>query len=435
MSSGVLRRPGLLESILRPDYLADPAMRQNVLASLVDGMYYSAMVGMTQPFLAVCAIALGATDYMVGLVTTLPALVAMMSQLPGAVVTERHPSLLHTTLRYAFLHRILFLPLAVVPFLPIPGLSRAWLYLAVLAVMNAPATICGVSWTAMMGQIYPSTLRGRIFGDRSMMCQFTTIVATLCAGWLIDAAPEPYNWGLLFLCCLALTMASLYYLTLMRVPARAASTGRRLASPREVLAQRTFVDYTIGAFIYHLGLNITVPVLTILYVRKLELPASWIGLFSVVMGLSMALTSRWWGRFADRVGTARALLVALAGLLPTPLLYPLVRGPWAIVPLQIVGGVFAAGFGILIFNRLLETSPDARRSSYVAVFSTLMMATGFAPMLGVALYTRYGFWGAFGVASALRLAGAGWLLVRGIAAERAATDVAAAARTRSSLVP
>jgi MFS family permease len=393
-------------------------MRQNAAASMVDGMYYSAMIGMTQPFLAVCAIALGASDYMVGLVTTLPALIAMLSQLPGAVLTERHPSLLHTTLRYAFLHRILFLPLAAVPFLPIPGLGRAWMYLAILAAMNAPATICGVSWTAMIGQIYPPALRGRIFGDRSMMCQFTAIIATLCAGWLIDAAPEPHNWSLLFLCCLVLTMASLYYLTRMRVPPRERVVGRKLASTREVLAQRVFVDYCIGAFIYHLGLNTAVPVFTILYVRKLGLPASWIGLFSIVAGLAVALTSRWWGRFADRVGTARAFLISLFGLLPLPLFYPLVRGPWAILPLQVVGGVFGAGFGILVFNRLLETSPDERRSSYIAVFNMMMMATGFAPMLGVALYSRYGFWGAFGAACVLRVAGAGWLIVRGRSEDR-----------------
>ncbi len=385
---------------------------------MVDGMYYSAMIGMTQPFLAVCAIALGATDYMVGLVTTLPALVALVSQLPGAVITERHPSLLHTTLRYAFLHRILFLPLAAVPFLGIPGLGRACLYLAILAAMNLPATICGVAWTAMIGQIYPPILRGRIFGDRSMMCQFTAIVATLCAGWLIAAASEPYNWSVLFLCCLGLTMASLYYLTRMRVPPRKPVAGRRLASPREVLAQRAFVDYTVGAFIYHLGLNTAVPVFTILYVRKLGLPATWIGLFSIVSGLAVALTSRWWGRWSDRVGSSRALFMSLVGLLPLPLCYAMVRGPWVILPLQVVGGVFGAGFGIVIFNRLLETSPEERRSSYVAVFNMLMMATGFAPMLGVALYSRYGFWGAFGTASLLRLVGMGWLAIRGRSAAR-----------------
>lgn len=419
MTSG-MRRPWLISSMFRPDYLPDPVMRENAAASMIDGMYYSAMIGMTQPFLAVFALALGATNYMVGLVTTLPALVAMVSQLPGALITERHPSLLHTTLRYAFLHRILFLPLVAVPFLPLPGLGRAWLYLAILAAMNAPSTICGVSWTAMMGQIYPPTMRGRIFGDRSMMCQFTTIVATLCAGWLIDAAPEPYNWSALFLCSLGLTMASLYYLSRMRVPPRESMPERKLASPREMLEQRAFVDYAVGTFIYHLGLNLAVPVYTILFVRRLQLPASWIGMFSVVAGLAVALTSRRWGRWADRVGTGRAFYVSLAGLLPLPLFYAMVGGPWAILPLQVIGGVFGAGFGLLVFNRLLETSPDARRASYVAVFNMMMMATGFAPLLGVAIYSRYGLWGAFGAASALRLAGMSWLAMRGRAARTAA---------------
>jgi MFS family permease len=402
----------LLSQVFEPDYLPDPAMRHNARMSLIDGMYYSGMVGMTLPFLALCTIALGGNDYLVGLVTTLPAIVALVSQLPGAALVEGEPSLLRSTLRYAMMHRVFYAVLAIIPLLALPDAGRAWLLVIVLAIMNVPSTICGVAWTAMMGQIYPTSLLGRVFGDRSMMCQLTTVTATMVAGWLIDALPFPYNWTVLFALCFGFVMASWYYLTLMRVPARQLPAGRRLPSLADLGAQRRFINYTAGAFVFHLGFNLTVPVFALLFVRHLGLGGSWIGALATVSGLFVAFTSRYWGRLADRIGTVNALLRALLGLTPLPLLFIGISSPWLVVPLQVLTGVFTAGFGLLIFNSLLETTPAERRSGYVAVFNGLMMSTGAAPMLGVAIYDRLGLTAAFVVAAALRLAGWAWLRAR-----------------------
>jgi len=403
-------RRGPFADIFRPAYAGDPVMRENVAASMADGMLYSAMIGLTSPFLAVCALSLGASDYMVGLVTTLPAVVALLSQVPGAAISERHPSLLRTVLVYAFLHRMWFLALAAIPLLPWSPIARAWAYIAALAVMNAPATVCGVAWTAMIGQIYPPVLRGRIFGERNMMCQLTTVAATLAGGWLVDTMPHPYNWTALFGVSFLCVMGSLYYLTRMRVPVRPLPAARRLATLREVLGQGPFVQYTAGAFIYHLGLNLPAPVFTILFVRHLGLSAQWIGLLSVAAGVTIVLTSRRWGRLADVAGSRRALLLSMAGLMALPLGFAAARNAWFLLPLQVLGGVSVAGFNIAVFNLLLERSPEDKRPTYIAVFNSLMMSTGFAPLAGVALYARWGLWGALGAASALRLCGWLWIV-------------------------
>jgi MFS family permease len=405
------RRRGLL-SLVRLEIPGNPDTEHNAWVGLVDGMYYSAMVGLTFPFLAVCAIALGANNFMVGMVTSLPAIVALVSQLPGAAIAEGDRSLLRVTLRFAMAHRLGYIVLAIVPLLPLPGVTRAWLFIATLAVINAPSTICGVAWTAMMGQIYPVRLLGTVFGHRSMWCQFATVAATITGGYIIDHVRFPYNWSVIFGLSFVLVMASWYYLTKMRVPEREVHPGRRLPSIAEVRSERRFVTYTIGSLIYHIGVNMPLPVLAIYYVRHLGLSGTWIGIFATVTGLTTALLSRWWGRSADRTSNRAALLRALAGLSPVTLLYLVARGPWTVVPIAALTGVFVAGFNLLIFNTLLETAPATRRSGYVAVFNSLMMATGMAPMLGVAVYERWGLAEALAGAAMLRVAGWAWLRMR-----------------------
>lgn len=405
------RRRGLL-SLVRLEMPGHADVEHNAWYGLVDGMFYSGMVGLTFPFLAVCAIALGADNLMVGMVTSLPAVVALISQLPGAAIAEGDRSLLRVTLRFAMAHRIGYLVLAVIPLLPLPSVTRAWLFIAMLAVMNAPSTICGVSWTAMMGQIYPVRMLGTIFGHRSMWCQLATVVATMAGGVIIDRVAFPVNWSVVFGLSFILVMASWYYLAKMRVPEREVLPGRRLPSLADISRERRFVNYTAGSLLYHIGINMPLPVLAIFYVRHLGLGGTWIGVFATVTGIATAFFSRWWGRTADRVSNRRALLLALAGLSPLTLLYLLARSPWLVLPIAALTGVFVAGFNLLIFNTLLETAPATRRSGYVAVFNSLMMATGMAPMLGVAIYERFGLAAALGGATALRLAGWLWLRLR-----------------------
>jgi len=241
------------------------------------------------------------------------------------------------------------------------------------------------------------------------MCQLTTIAATLAAGWLIDAVPFPYNWSALFAICLGLVMMSWYYLAKMRVAPRVLTAGRRLPSIAAVRSERRFIRYTVGAFVYHAGFNLSIPVVNLLFVRRLGLTGGWIGVLATVSGLAMALTSRFWGRLADRLGNRAVLLRTMGGLAPLPLLFIGVHSPAMAIPLQMLAGVFTAGFMLLVFNTLLETTPAHQRSGYVALFNGLMMATGAAPMLGVALYDRLGLAAALAAATALRLVGWLWL--------------------------
>lgn len=67
------------------DYIADPVERENAVNSLIDGSLFSVMSGLTQPFWGAFAVQLGASDYMVGLLTSLPALMNLAAQVPSAI--------------------------------------------------------------------------------------------------------------------------------------------------------------------------------------------------------------------------------------------------------------------------------------------------------------------------------------------------------------
>lgn len=414
-------------------FSGDPVTRRNIWSSICDGAWYSMMVGLTTSFNGVFVIALGGSDALLGWLASLPALVTLLSQIPAALIVQRQPRRLRVVIPSGLTFRFGYLLFAFIPFLPLAPIYRAWLFVLLLSIINFPGTVCGVAWTAMMGDIFPSELRGRIFGDRNMLLGLVQMTATLAAGPLLDRLPYPYNFLLIYLLSFGALMVSTAYLTRIveRPTTPSAAETRPVVSPwkgaGQVLRNHPFIMFVIAMFIVHVGFNISAAMWTILYVKVIGLSKTFIGSLSVVSQLVSVLTYRWWGRFADRRGFRFALFVSILGFVPQPFLYQFVRTPGPLVLLNLFGGFTNAGLTLILFNTVLDLSPnDGTRPSYIAVFNTAINLTGFlAPLVGVAIYQASSMGVVFNLASALRLAGLLFMVWKvGIRARPATRQVA-----------
>jgi MFS family permease len=422
-------------------YTSDPTVQANARNSLIDGMLFCVMVGFTNPFFGILAIKLGASDFEIGLLTSLPALLSLLAMIPGAIITGRYRSPLMCVIHYAALHRVWFLVLAALPWIKFPGVSPALVFIIILSLMNFPGSVAGVAWTTLMGDLFPADIRGQVFGERNMLTALVSLLCTLAAGVALARVVYPWNYSLLYVLSFAATMGSLYYLTKLREPRVASASpdpgapvpavpaapaapavtdparqeGRTVAQAAgafgRVLRARPFMLFTAGSFLMHIGLNLPASLWTILFVRVLNLSESWLATFATISGAFAMLAYPFWGRLADRHGNRWVFIVCCLAFIPMPFLYTFVRSPYPIILLQIASGVAGSGFGLSIFNLVLEVSPSARRADYVAVFNTAMGLTGFLmPMIGVSFYASAGMPAVFAVSSLIRVAAVGALM-------------------------
>ncbi len=394
----------------------DPVTRNNIWNNLWDGAWFNVMMGLTNSFLGVYALALGASDSMLGWLTSLPALIALSAQIPGAVITSRYQERLKVSIPYAFVHRLSYLGFVVIPFLPIAPVHRGWLFIGLLALAAFPATVGNVAWSAMMGEIFPQALRGRIFGDRNMLLGLVSVVFTLLAGLWLDKVVYPYNFATLFLASFLALMVSLSYQRRLQertgespvsIESKQKNPAWHWESLGRVLGDRRFRIFAFALFVVYLGLNVSAAMWTILYVRVLGLSKSFIGILAVVSQLTAVLSYRPWAALADRKGSEYALFICIAGFVPVPLLYVFARTEWALILLSVLGGLTSAGLNLVLFNALLDRTGDVSlRPSYIAVFHTLIGLTGFiAPIAGIAIYRARSMALVFVVSAVLRLAG------------------------------
>ena len=388
----------------------DPTLRHNVRQSLLDGMAFAVMTGFFNPFMSVFAMALGATNYMVGLLVSLPALLGMIGQAIGALLAGGTRRKLPVVVLWAALGRSFFLLFALLPFLPVP---RAWVFVLAVGLMNLPASVAGLTWTALVQRLFPPRHRGQIFGQRNAFISAATLLATALGGWLLTALPFPANYTVLNLTSFVFLMVSIYYLTTLREPPPAARAEERRKVGADILRSlgrlrrnRQFTSFMTAMAIFWFSLFMPQALYPILFVREMHMPTFWIGLLYTAGGLSAVLTYRFWGRFSDRYGHRRTLALCATVRPLHGLLYCFIQTAWAPSVIEFIFSAFVSGFDLSAFNSILEVAPQEDSSTYIAVFNIVNgLVVLSAPLLGVWVASMTGVRAGIGIGAVTRLIG------------------------------
>ncbi|MBC7083786.1 MAG: MFS transporter [Firmicutes bacterium] len=388
-------------------------IRHNFIFTTLEGMATNTAFGLVNPFLGVYAIALGASSLFVALLTSAPALANALAFLPAASLVERRKARLPMVLLWAGLHRMLYLPLAFIPFLPtIPGV-KAGVLVAIVTLMSVPGAISGVAWTAMVGDMFPENRRGEIFGLRNMYVGLTGVLGTLAAGYLLDIVAFPVNYMLLFIVATAFGALGIAFMSRMRevVPSRESTAEARpglVSRMKDLLTDeeygRKFKFFSLSCFVLWFGFGFTAAMWPIYHVEVLSLSNATIGAFATLAGIATVVSSVYWGRVVSRRGNRVVLIICMAGLAVFPAAYMLSRSVSYLYAMQAVSGFCMGGINLAVFNLALAYAKPGRSASAVAVFNMMINVASFvAPFLGDVFYRTFGIELTFYAGTCVRL--------------------------------
>ena len=139
---------------------------------------------------------------LIGVLGALP-FTAQLVQLPAAWCTRRFGSR-RAALWTIGISRQCVLPLACLPFVPLPASSKQAIFLG-CAFTSAALSVAGNNaWTSWMGDLVPGIVRGRYFGRRSALCALAATCASLTAGLVLDNGGNHDGAGTA-LCALTIT--------------------------------------------------------------------------------------------------------------------------------------------------------------------------------------------------------------------------------------
>lgn len=435
----------------RPAADSPEALERNIRVNIYHGIANIMALNLASPFVGILAVKLGASDFQVGLLSSGPALVSLLSMIPGGRFIDRQPRKRKIVSVFIFLHRLFYLFVACIPFFTED--KRAWLLVFAVAIMNIPASIANIGWQAFISKVVPMNRRAEAFAARNRLMNLAGTLMVLVTGRVIDILGFPQGYQVTFTCAFLFSLGELWVLSRVDEPApeevgsdlrpslESKSDGARPGQPqpseivsreeigspvspkglagiqaalKEILSHDRFVRYTLASIIFYLCWQTPWPLFTLYQVKVLGANNTWVSLLNLTNTGGTLLGYGFWARKCNQVGNLTTLFLSSLGIFIVPVAYALSKSLVTVAVFNLLTGAIFSGVNLALFNQLLEVTPEKSKATYIAYYTTAVNGAAIvAPMLGVSLLSLFGFFWAFIVCAIFRFAGSfTFLLVR-----------------------
>ena len=379
---------------------------KNLAINVYNGIALAVAINLVNPYYAKFAERLGASDYQMAYLNSLPAFISLFALIPGAIFIDLFGNKLKSTTWIMFLHKIFFLIIAFIPLMT--GISKPWLFILLIALMNLPGSIYTMGYQSSIGDIFSPSERGLAMGLRNRYSDIFRLGITFISGVLLSIPKDDAQIILLY----QIFFVTSFFIGLLEVYtfSKFTATGANVLSDRPKgqppsekylqglkkilqafkvsltfsLTDKVFKQFLVASLIFNFGWQMGWPLFNIYTITKLGANEAWLSAISIASGITAIMTATQWAKFADKRGNTLAAVIATFGMSVTPFLYVLSDTLYMLVLFNILIGFSVTGTVLILFNLLLEATPSQNRTTIIALYNTaIAVSATIAPIAGV----------------------------------------------------
>ncbi|HXH62410.1 MAG TPA: MFS transporter, partial [Fimbriimonadaceae bacterium] len=353
--------------------------------TLVTGSF---LVGLIQHF--------DGSDLWIGLSTAVPSFMGLV-QVPGAIWGRSFPFYKRFIAPGGWVWRLLYLPVAFLPFLPVANEVKLLALIGCIGVAAASVQVVNPIYNDWLAELVPSTSRGWYFSRRTLIATVVGMAAGFTGAVVLDAfrarGMADYGFSTVFGGGVVCGIVSMVFFLRMKetvrqnpVEVRFKESLRSMARPWQdknfrlilifsglFMASQTFAGNFFAAFARE-SLNISFTLLQMTAVM------SAIGTIALV---------RSWGYLADKYGNKPILALTTIGTVLTPGVWLLCQpghdaaNAAILLTGHVYNGIVWSGVAVTQLNIYMSTAEPAERASYLATaLTTTAICGGIAPLFG-----------------------------------------------------
>ncbi|GAB4581105.1 MAG: MFS transporter [Anaerolineales bacterium] len=392
--------------------------RANFLHLYLDIAWFGILNASTLSFISVYIIRIGASAFQVGLLSAIPAILAIGLSIPAGWWL-RGQAVDRATFWTSVFFRMFY-----VFWIPLPLLFaepvQIWFVLGITFLMSFPGTALAVGFNALFADAVPPEWRGQVVGIRNALLAVTFIVTSLICGVILDQAPFPLNYQIVFGLGFLGAMMSSYHLHKIRLtgekPPRvgralgelatpgmnrtlgdATRTGvalrfltrlRTLRPPRFSTLRGPFGRILLLLFAFHLTQYLAIPLFPIYWVERLQLSDQTLSLGNALFYGSVFLGSTQLAQLTRRWGHHRITVIGTLLMAAYPGLTALTQTVPLFLITSIVGGIAWSLAGGALGNYLLDKIPEDERPGHLAWYVVISNMSVLLGSLGGPLLAR-----------------------------------------------
>jgi MFS family permease len=373
----------VFKELLTQQHSKDPVVDRSLRHSIYDGITYSVMTGAAENYFSAFAILLKATTSQIGVLASLPPLLASFTQIFSAWLGRRTGHRKQIIVFGAIAQATTLVPLTLLPLL-FPDQAVALLVVCAVVYYIGP-NLGSPQWSSLMGDIVPEARRGRFFALRTQLASVASFSALIVAGLILQlfhTVGYTY-WGFvaIFALACAARLQSAFHLSQMHDPpghVAALESAWHLDLWRGIRST-DLVPFSIFFASMQFAVGIASPFFVLYMLRDLKFSYVEFMINSAASVLLQFLTLNRWGRLSDLFGN-RLILMTTGVIIPfMPTLWIFSTNYYYLLAVQCVSGLVWAGFSLSASNFVFDLTPPQRRATLMAahnVFAALGVFVG-----------------------------------------------------------
>jgi MFS family permease len=309
------------------------------------------------PFISMYALKLGATNFQIGLISSLTTLVSIIAQLLSLPFT--------LSLRKKLILYIVFDSIGAIFFIPIAFVENAnqlIFYLSLQAFFfSFPLQI----WNEFQIKSFPQWNRGTEIGVLNKIAGIGAFIAYVFAGYAIRKYGFiPY---LFFVAAFLDVISNLILIGAKESIGFARSFGSVV---KEILHFKGFKDtefrrLLLAGFIFNFSVAIGAPMFSVYLIKNLGANSIQLSIVSIISLVVSIIFSEAWGRVADFVGRKEVILAGLPLIALFPFLYAISANMFDIYLFNFIGQIGWVAFNIAMFSYLADISGESTQIYFV----------------------------------------------------------------------
>ncbi|MEN6478670.1 MAG: MFS transporter, partial [Anaerolineales bacterium] len=376
-------------------------------------LFYS-VLGAAASFDGAYVVRLGASNRLIGLQASLPALAAALAYLPAARFLEGRKNKTRWLIGSLATVRLMYGLFILWPIVAMP--VAAPLVVATIVVMQLPAVVWATGWSPMLADVVPERARARVLSWRMVLLSAAVGVLTYGFGIWLERASFPANYQWMYGLAIVGGLLSVYMVSRLRLPpeqavapevhAETQNTSLFAGAWQLLKESSNFRHIVINTLVFNSGIWMIGPLYTILFMKDLGASDGWVGLRMALLQVGSLVGYILWRRVTERLGDAKTLLLALPLTATFPLLVAAFPNLNIILILSLWANLVAPGVDLTHNMIFMAELPPRRREMGVALYSMVMnMAAFVMPLIGVRVAERIGLLPTLVVGGVMRLVG------------------------------
>lgn len=356
--------------------------------TLVSGLF---IVGFIQ--------SLGGSDVWIGLLSAIPSLIGVI-QIPGAIWGRGFSSYKRFVMPGGLIWRLCYLPLVILPFLPVPAGLKLTLLMTCVLLASVATTLVNPIYNEWIAEMVPDNSRGVFFARRNAIATAVGALVGIVGALLLDTfrsqGREPLGFTVVYglgAVCAAISM--FFFLQMQDLP-RAKPIRQNLREGIRAIGHpfgdANFRRVLIMLAVAVLGQQFAGNLFSAYALESLKLDFKIVQGTAVSMAVGNVLSARFWGFLSDKYGNKPVLAIVLAMLAANPIAW-LATIPGnntynaiLLLSTHVIMGITWSGINLCQFNLILATAKPEDRANYIGAGMTVIaLMGGISPLLGATM--------------------------------------------------